>query len=148
MPASGGEATQVTRDGGSCPFESPDGRWLYYAKRPRFDLWKAPVAGGAETRVLENLSYCFNYVPTSRGVYFVKAGLADNGPAETAVAYLDTRNGQDQAPAFHARLGVRADFVARRPVAALLPVRTPPAPTSSWWRTFAEGEPCISRVPT
>ena len=94
MPASGGEATQVTRNGGSCPFESPDGRWLYYAKRPRFDLWKAPVAGGAETRVLENLSYCYNYVPTSQGVYFVRAGLANNGPAETAVAYLDFATGK------------------------------------------------------
>jgi Tol biopolymer transport system component/predicted Ser/Thr protein kinase len=94
MPASGGEATQVTRDGGSCPVESADGRWLYYAKRPRFDLWKAPVAGGAETRVLENLSYCYNYVPTSHGVYFAKAGLADNGPAETALAYLDFATGK------------------------------------------------------
>ena len=61
---------------------------------PRFDLWKAPVAGGAETRVLENLSYCFNYVPTSHGVYFVKAGLANDGPAETAVAYLDFATGK------------------------------------------------------
>ncbi len=94
MPGSGGEATQVTSGGGSCPLESPDGRWLYYAKRPRFDLWKAPVAGGAEARVLENLSYCYNYVPTSRGVYFAKAGLADKGPAETAVAYLDFATGK------------------------------------------------------
>ncbi len=94
MPASGGEATQVTREGGSCPVESADGRWLYYAKRPRFDLWKAPVAGGAETRVLENLSYCYNYVPTSHGVYFVKAGLANNGPAETALSYLDLATGK------------------------------------------------------
>jgi Tol biopolymer transport system component/predicted Ser/Thr protein kinase len=94
MPASGGEATQMTHDGGSCPLESPDSRWLYYAKRPRFDLWKAPVAGGAETRVLESLSYCFNYVPTSRGIYFVGAGLTGDGPAATALAYLDLAAGK------------------------------------------------------
>ena len=105
MPASGGEATQVTRDGGSCPFESPDGRWLYYAKRPRFDLWKAPVAGGAETRVLENLSYCFNYVPTSHGVYFVRAGLAEQRACGNSGGVPRLRNGQDQAPASHAGLG-------------------------------------------
>jgi Tol biopolymer transport system component len=91
MPAGGGEATQVTRNGGCCSFESPDGRWLYYAKGP--DLWKAPVAGGAETRVLENMSG-LNYVPTSHGIYFLRVGPADIGPADTALAYLDFATGK------------------------------------------------------
>jgi len=120
MPASGGEATQVTRDGGSCPFESPDGRWLYYAKRRRFDLWKAPVAGGAETRVLENLSYCFNYVPTSHGVYFRQSRAGQHRACGNSGGVPRFRNGQDQAPASRAGLAVRADRVARWPVAALL----------------------------
>jgi sugar lactone lactonase YvrE len=95
MPAGGGEATQVTRNGGCCAFESPDDRWLYYAKSPGIDLWKAPVAGGGETRVLENLSYGFHYVPTGHGVYFLRAGPASSGPAsDGALAYLDFATGR------------------------------------------------------
>ena len=32
MPAGGGAAVQVTKQGGRAPTESPDGGWLYYAK--------------------------------------------------------------------------------------------------------------------
>jgi eukaryotic-like serine/threonine-protein kinase len=34
-------ALQITRQGGSWPVESPDGRWLYYAKRNA--IWRVPV---------------------------------------------------------------------------------------------------------
>jgi Tol biopolymer transport system component len=104
IPAGGGEATQITLNEGYDAFESPDGRWLYHARwndrglRPGWndrgvELWKAPVAGGAETRVLEDLSQGFNYVPTSHGVYFLRAGPA-NSRSETALAYLDFTTGK------------------------------------------------------
>ena len=32
MPAGGGEAVQVTRNGGETAFESPDGKSIYYTK--------------------------------------------------------------------------------------------------------------------
>jgi len=72
MPVPGGDAIQVTRNRGQNAFESPDGRWLYYAKGPysRAELWRTPLAGGEETRILEELSYGYNYVVTSPGVYF------------------------------------------------------------------------------
>jgi len=72
IPVAGGDAIQVTRNGGHNAFESPDGRWLYYAKgvRARNELWRTPLPGGEETRVLEGLSYGYNYVVTSQGVCF------------------------------------------------------------------------------
>ena len=32
MPSSGGEAVQITRNSGDTPQESPDGKFVYYAK--------------------------------------------------------------------------------------------------------------------
>ena len=40
--------------GGAAAFESPDGRWVYYAKRGPPGLWRKPVAGGDEERVTEH----------------------------------------------------------------------------------------------
>jgi WD40-like Beta Propeller Repeat len=42
---------QVTTNGGDAAFESPDGRWLYYAKRNQLGLWRRPVAGGQEEQI-------------------------------------------------------------------------------------------------
>jgi Tol biopolymer transport system component/tRNA A-37 threonylcarbamoyl transferase component Bud32 len=72
IPGAGGEAIQVTRHGGGNAVESPDGQWLYFARslHARSELWRAPLTGGAETRVLEELSYGYNYVVTSQGIYF------------------------------------------------------------------------------
>jgi Tol biopolymer transport system component len=55
MPAIGGPALQVTEHGGFAPLASPDGRWLYYAKRDQAGLFRMPVAGGAEETVLDSL---------------------------------------------------------------------------------------------
>ena len=49
-----GESVQVTDAGGAAAFESPDGRWVYYAKRGPPGLWRKPVAGGDEERVTEH----------------------------------------------------------------------------------------------
>ena len=50
MPAEGGQAIQVTRNGGTQPEESWDGRDLYYRRRE--GLWRVPAEGGEGTRVL------------------------------------------------------------------------------------------------
>lgn len=50
-PTSGGHAVALTRQGGFAPLESPDGRYVYYAKsREEPTLWRTPVGGGEETR--------------------------------------------------------------------------------------------------
>ena len=59
----------MTREGGLAAFESADGRWLYYAKdlaRPT-SIWRVPVDGGEETKVVDGLSYSFNFAVSGQG---------------------------------------------------------------------------------
>ncbi len=52
--AAGGDALQVTKQGGIEAFESSDGRFLYYSKQYGVrGVWKMPMEGGEEVRVLE-----------------------------------------------------------------------------------------------
>jgi Tol biopolymer transport system component/DNA-binding winged helix-turn-helix (wHTH) protein len=77
MPAGGGVAVQVTRQGGGAAFESADGRWLFYAKDTRpLSIWRVPIGSGEETAVVDGLSYNFNFAVTSKGIYL----LAQHGP--------------------------------------------------------------------
>jgi len=74
MPAEGGEAVQVTHKGGSIPLESPDATVVYYQKTMSdSDVWKVPVAGGEETRVLGPAGL-FLFAAVADGVYFIYRG--------------------------------------------------------------------------
>jgi tricorn protease-like protein len=74
IPADGGEAIQVTRDGGFAPLESPDGKFLYYVKSlMSTDLWRIPVEGGQAVKILEGLSNYVNLAIVREGIYFVPA---------------------------------------------------------------------------
>jgi dipeptidyl aminopeptidase/acylaminoacyl peptidase len=69
-PAAGGRAVQVTRNGGHEAFESPDGRSVYYAKSyGLLGIWRIPVVGGVEERVLEQGSQGYWGI-TDKGIYF------------------------------------------------------------------------------
>jgi len=53
-PAQGGAAVQVTKtNGGQEAFESIEGKFVYYGSSDAPGVWKVPVAGGKETRVLD-----------------------------------------------------------------------------------------------
>ena len=54
-PGADAEATQMTRQGGIEAEESPDGRYLYYAKRNRAGLWRLSLGepGAREEKVLD-----------------------------------------------------------------------------------------------
>jgi Tol biopolymer transport system component len=70
-----GAASQVKviRHGGRNAYESTDGRFLYYAKsaeRPT-SIWRVPIDGGEETKVIDGLSYGFNFAVSARGIYFL-----------------------------------------------------------------------------
>jgi Tol biopolymer transport system component len=55
IAVNGGTPVQVTRQGGHAPFESEDGKFVYYAKeRMSPAIWRVPVGGGEEQSVLEN----------------------------------------------------------------------------------------------
>ena len=72
-PAAGGDAIQITTHGAYEPYESYDGRYLYYWKYEGSGVWRIPVSGGAEERVAELAGYqhtrYFDIAPD--GIYFV-----------------------------------------------------------------------------
>ncbi|HEX4769363.1 MAG TPA: winged helix-turn-helix domain-containing protein [Bryobacteraceae bacterium] len=74
VPAAGGTAVPVTKNGGGVAFESTDGKDLYYTKDQQ--LWKMPVAGGNETLVLPSM-LDNNYAPVTRGIYFLRGTPTD-----------------------------------------------------------------------
>jgi serine/threonine protein kinase len=72
MPAKGGEAVQITRNGGDTPKESPDGKLIYYSKGwPReLSVWKIPVEGGQEFKVLDSVNLGGRWTVGQLGIYY------------------------------------------------------------------------------
>ncbi len=74
LPAEGGEAVQLTHEGGFLPFESPDGKVVYYQQTlGDSDVWRVPVAGGEETRLLGPAGG-FQFAVVTDGIYFIEPG--------------------------------------------------------------------------
>lgn len=73
LPLDGREATQVTSEGGAIPQLSPDAQWLYYTKHGTRGLWRQPLKGGAEERIVENLhpTNATQWVVRASGVYYL-----------------------------------------------------------------------------
>jgi Tol biopolymer transport system component len=83
MPASGGDAVQVTQNGGWGPIYSPDGKYLYYARNRgpspillrdgrRHVLLRMPAEGGAEQQVLEGVAER-SWAPSADGIWYLWA---------------------------------------------------------------------------
>ena len=76
VPADGGEAVRITQHGGIRAQESPDGKYLYYADRPRdgiagvSKLMQIPVGGGPETTLLNSLT-TFWWSVAEAGIFFI-----------------------------------------------------------------------------
>jgi Tol biopolymer transport system component len=70
-PFNGGTPIRVrTGDGGIYVSESPDRRFLYYSKWGEPGVWRMPLEGGQETRVLEHTGdWDWTLVPD--GIYFL-----------------------------------------------------------------------------
>jgi Tol biopolymer transport system component/DNA-binding winged helix-turn-helix (wHTH) protein len=76
MPSGGGEASQMTKQGGFEPVESPDGRWLYFTQdRGSSSIWRMPSAGGAESPIFDfhQKNYSRIWTVTGDGIYFAEA---------------------------------------------------------------------------
>ena len=92
MPADGGEAIQLTRDGGYAPLESPDGKFLYYTKYLfATSLWRVPLGGGEAVKVLEGLSNYINLAIVDKGIYFVPQ---QNAHSLSSIQFLDSQTNQ------------------------------------------------------
>ncbi len=74
MPASGGEAVQITRNSGDSPQESPDGKFLYYMKGwpEAVSVWRAQVDGSQETKVLDSVHSEGQWAVVKEGIYFFR----------------------------------------------------------------------------
>jgi dipeptidyl aminopeptidase/acylaminoacyl peptidase len=70
IPAQGGAPVQVTKThGGDEALESFDGKIVYYANVQSPGIWKVPVGGGEETRVIDRGGQGI-WSLTSRGIYY------------------------------------------------------------------------------
>jgi eukaryotic-like serine/threonine-protein kinase len=103
MPAAGGDAVQVTRNGGFISRESADGRWLYYLHGPATttSLRRVPVDGGEETTVIDAV-FQRAYAVTPGGIYFLSEANTGQPGQRTGtdtqargalLYYLDLRTG-------------------------------------------------------
>jgi len=82
IPFKGGTPTRVgTGEGGIYVAESPDRRFLYYAKWGEPGLWRMPVDGGQETRVLEHTPTWY-WAVASTGIYFLDDAFDPYGRLE------------------------------------------------------------------
>jgi dipeptidyl aminopeptidase/acylaminoacyl peptidase len=97
VPASGGDAVQVTHNGGFAAFESPDGAYIYYTQTMETPshLWRQPVGGGIPTKVLEGVVRAASTV-LDGGIYYIdrpsrEGGLLDTDQpsGETRLQYFD-----------------------------------------------------------
>jgi hypothetical protein len=80
MPANGGAAIQVTRDGGFAPVESEDGKFVYYTQELyNTQLWRIPVEGGLPTRCIGSMAGYQNLAITNNEAYFVLPRKAASG---------------------------------------------------------------------
>ena len=93
MPANGGPAVQVMKQGGTTATESVDGRYLYYAKsnHPPTAIWRVLVGGGDERPVVEGLSYPLNFVVGDKGLYFL---ASSDAPAKTSIDFYEFATGR------------------------------------------------------
>jgi eukaryotic-like serine/threonine-protein kinase len=76
VPGEGGEAVQVTRQGGFVPLESPDGQFIYYVKTfPTSGIWRIPVNGGDELQVTDLFKSEFktDWGVVENGIYFINS---------------------------------------------------------------------------
>ena len=71
VPSGGGTVQQVTRNSGNEPFESPDGKLLYYQNDE--GLWSLSLATGEPRLVLTDAGK-YMYAPAGRSIYYVRNG--------------------------------------------------------------------------
>ncbi len=86
VPTGGGKATQVTKHGGIDAQESTDRRFLYYIGPRQFGLggkeedggiWRMPIEGGEEVRVLEN-AWTVYWRVWQQGICFLDRSVASH----------------------------------------------------------------------
>ena len=99
MRRDGGGATQITKNGGQTAQESPDRRFLYYAKNGspttiwRLSLDRGGLDAADDVQLADGLSYPYNFVVGNRGIYFLAVG---DSPTKTSIDFFEFSTGRRQ----------------------------------------------------
>ena len=67
-----GIAVQVTQNGAFVGLESFDGKWFYFSKLSEPGIWKIPVDGGDEVKILDDDIHKRNWVLAVDGIYYMR----------------------------------------------------------------------------
>jgi Tol biopolymer transport system component len=73
-PIAGGNAEQITRDGGFATSEDSSGQYLYYSKyRGGNGIWRLPLTGGSEEPIIPTLNAAMwgSWALVPSGIYFI-----------------------------------------------------------------------------
>jgi len=70
MPSAGGEAVQLTTNGGLRPLELPDGKMLFYLSEAGNVIRLVPATGGIETQVVASVCASFGFALTREGLLY------------------------------------------------------------------------------
>jgi Tol biopolymer transport system component len=89
VSAGGGEPTQVTRNGGRMPFESPDAKFVYYEDWSG-SFRKIPGSGGEESQVLPSV-VAHDFSVVNEGIYFIPEPGVDR---KFSIQFLSFANGK------------------------------------------------------
>jgi len=106
IPAQGGLASQVTKEGGFHGVESPDGKYVYYAKSNTLSgLWRVSTSGGAEELAIESLKagYWSYWSFGKDGIFYVDREDIDEGGARYPLHYFLTATKKDSVVTYLAK---------------------------------------------
>jgi Tol biopolymer transport system component/DNA-binding winged helix-turn-helix (wHTH) protein len=88
---------QITRNGGTAPRTGVEGHFIYYTKgNLPSEVWKVPLEGGPEVRVVDKVIHSGAFTANSDGVYFVPF---HDRSGRDAVHFLHFRSGRRTAVA-------------------------------------------------
>ena len=73
VPVTGGLPQPMTTEDGLVGQESPDGKWLYFARGGEDGIWRMPAAGGSAERILDQpaAGYWAYWAVSPKGIYFL-----------------------------------------------------------------------------
>lgn len=96
MSIQGGSPVQVTKKGGVFAVESEDGRFLYFVKFDAPGIWRMPVNGGEEERVLPRAGghEWFNWALTRTGIYFRDSEKSQSNDTVGVLNFFDFATGK------------------------------------------------------
>ena len=98
-------------DLGLLPVESPDGKYVYYNKGAgNRGLWRMPVEGGEEVRVLDSFKSELGVV-VNDGIYFINPNAKD----EVVMEFFDFATHKERRVARLGKIEVLPFFIAVSP---------------------------------